>query len=233
MHLSDAVTIPDNFVCAFYTLADSLGLPLDPVNVAPFPLSIQREPFLVYGGGTTSAQYTIQLLKIAKCQNIIAAASPVHHDYLRSIGATAVLDYRSPTFAEDVLKAAGGPVKYALEPVATLSTLKALAKVVGDGSKVAVLMPVKLGQEGLIGGEGSSLHFAIPEEVNPFGKGVTVKMVSTFVYDQVSTFSSAFLVSSIDTHIRTEPKVPRLDASHVEDVVGVGFHSADAQVVDR
>lgn len=77
----------------------SLPLPSSPLT-APTPI-------FIYGGSGAVASTGLQLAKLSGC-TVITTASPSNFDYLRSLGADQVLDYRSKTLAEDVLKANGG-----------------------------------------------------------------------------------------------------------------------------
>ncbi|KAF7309028.1 PKS-ER domain-containing protein [Mycena kentingensis (nom. inval.)] len=109
--LDAAATIADNFITSFYTLFDQLGL--------SFPFSAfmsetsaaaaennTETPILVYGAGTTTGQYTLQLLRLAGYTNVVATASPAHHAVLLALGAKHVFDYRSPALTQDILSVA-------------------------------------------------------------------------------------------------------------------------------
>lgn len=105
-------TIPDHFVTSFHTLFNELGLgPKTFRSLESPPLS--SAPILIYGAGSTTGQYAIQL-HVAGYKNIIITTSPKHHGYMASLGATATIDYHSPSLAEDVANAAGGDGEVAL-----------------------------------------------------------------------------------------------------------------------
>ncbi|KAG1886163.1 chaperonin 10-like protein [Suillus subluteus] len=74
--LEAAATIPDNFMTAFTRCS------------IVWDLLCPQTPILVYGAGATSGQYAIQLLALAGYKRVIATASPRHHPYLKSLGAT-------------------------------------------------------------------------------------------------------------------------------------------------
>ncbi|KAF8872003.1 hypothetical protein BD779DRAFT_1679993 [Infundibulicybe gibba] len=218
-------TIPDNFITAFYTLFNQLGLPVPsyPVRSAP---AQGEEPILVYGAGATSGQFALQLLRSTGYTHIIATASPAHHEYLRSLGAThwrrrasqglrgthagdaphkvvlgdvyyttwlsngdvparmlLPLDYRSPNIAAEIVKAAGKKVTLAVDAVTAEGTLRIIAAAVSDNARVAILLPIKEGKA-VTGPRGSQLLMSIPEDRNPFARGVEVVYVRTFLYDQ-------------------------------------------------
>ncbi|KAJ2905388.1 hypothetical protein MKZ38_005486 [Zalerion maritima] len=60
---------------------------------------------LVWGAASSVGIMTVQLARLAGL-TVYATASEMHHDRLRNLGAEVVLDYRSPTVAEDVVSAA-------------------------------------------------------------------------------------------------------------------------------
>lgn len=75
-----------------------MGLPL-PTEPAKEP-----QPILVHAASTASGLYGVQFLK-ASGLTVIATASPHNFEYLKSLGASAVFDYHSPTAAAADIKA--------------------------------------------------------------------------------------------------------------------------------
>ena len=143
--LDAAATVPDNFVTAFYTLFNQLGLPIPRSLPATSPPPLANSPVFIYGAGATSGRYMIQLLHSAGYKNILATASPKHHDFLRSLGATSLFDYRSPELTNEIARAVGqeGKVAVAVDCIATEKTLEQIAQVISPSGTVAVLLPVK------------------------------------------------------------------------------------------
>ncbi|KAK0434020.1 chaperonin 10-like protein [Armillaria borealis] len=189
MPLAAAATIPDHFVTAFHTLFNELGLGLPvpktfrSLESPPLPSA----PILIYGAGSTTGQYAIQLLHAAGYKNIIVTASPKHHEYLASLGAAATIDYRSLSLAEDVAKVAGGDGKVALavDCITAEGTIVEVSKVISRTGTVALLLPIKEGNN--VRGEGDApMYMSIPEGRNPFPKSVNVRGVRTFLYQEVS-----------------------------------------------
>lgn len=58
----------------------------------------------------------IQLAVLSGFQ-VITTSSPAHFDYLKSLGATTVIDRSAADAAAQILAAAGGPVKYVVDPI--------------------------------------------------------------------------------------------------------------------
>ena len=128
----------------------------------------------------------MQLLKLAGYTNVVAVASKHHETYLKSLGATHVVDYKSASFAEDVVKAAGGKVELVMDCISITHTFELIAQVVTPGGKVAFLAPFKAGS-GSLAGEDGILTLEIPKETqDKFPEGVEFVAVKTFLYQQVS-----------------------------------------------
>ncbi|KAL4067251.1 chaperonin 10-like protein [Scleroderma yunnanense] len=180
--LEAAVTIPDNFVTAFYTLFEELGLPPPksfPVTSSP---PDANNPILIYGAGATTGQYAIQLLKLVGYTNVIATASSHNHAYLRSLGARHTIDYKFPDMADQIIRAAGGKVRLAMDCISAEGTLKRVAQVVQSDAKVALLLPIKEGDSVIT--ESGAAWMSVPPDRNPFEKGVKVIGVKTFLYQE-------------------------------------------------
>lgn len=183
------MTIPDNFVTAFYTVFNQLEIPRPSSFLdAPTPPNASI-PILVYGAGTIAGQYAVQLLHLAGYKNIIATASVRNHELLKSFCATHVFDYRSPTLEQDVARAVGsddGKVPIVIDGVTSEGTLKIIAKLVSPKGKVALLLPVKDGDSVAVHKDGGQMFLEYPEERNPLPKGTKSIGVRTFLYQNVS-----------------------------------------------
>lgn len=126
-----------------------LALPLPwPRPSTPSPPHA-NSPILIWGGSSSSGQYALQILTHWGYRNLITTASPSHHDYLRSLGAKFVFDYRDPNIAGLVLESAGGAhangpaVPFVFDCIGSKSgSIAQLAKIAQKGTKVAVLLPV-------------------------------------------------------------------------------------------
>ncbi|OJZ86892.1 hypothetical protein ASPFODRAFT_134061 [Aspergillus luchuensis CBS 106.47] len=79
-------------------LKDSLDLPIPPpTGVKPTGKSI-----IIWGGASSVGATTIQLA-VAAGLTVITTASAHNHKLVKSLGATAVFDYKSPTVVDDVV----------------------------------------------------------------------------------------------------------------------------------
>lgn len=99
--LPDSISFPDGATLtvgtntAFQMLYQSQNLarPSDPVKTPT--------PILVWSGATTVGQFLIQIAK-ASGYTIITTASQKNHEYLKSIGADTVFDYKDPDVAKKI-----------------------------------------------------------------------------------------------------------------------------------
>lgn len=182
--LASAATYPDNFITAYFVLFYNLGLPVPSAFPATAPPLKAASPILVYGAGSTAAQYIVQLLKLAGYTNILTTASKKHHAYLSELGATKNFDYASPTLAEDIRKFAGGSIPIAIDVISTFGTLGAISKVIDPKGKLAVLLPVKEGQRLT---DGAWLE-EIPKDRSPFAETVDILYIGTFKYMMTVSF---------------------------------------------
>ncbi|KAI0426711.1 GroES-like protein [Xylaria sp. FL1042] len=145
----EAVTLPENLVTAFNTIATDLKLPTPwpkPQNYQP-PRANER--ILIWGAASSVGQLIIQVLRYYGYKHIVATASPTHHAYITGLGASEVYDYRSPSVVEDLLKSAQGSAAPAYPLIVDCigsqeRTLMPLSKVAQSGSTVAVMLPVIL-----------------------------------------------------------------------------------------
>lgn len=106
----------------------------------------------------------MQLLHLAGYQRVFAVASSHHHEYLRSLGANAVFDYHSPDVTKQILAEAGGPIEVVLDTISDEgNSLKPISQVVGNSSKVAYLLPVRVGNPGAVSGVKRTTDLSFPD----------------------------------------------------------------------
>jgi len=196
LELTEAVTIPDNFVTAYYTLFDQLSLPLPTSLPATTPPVAANKPILVYGSGSTVGMYTIQLLKLAGYTKILTTASKQHHEYLHGLGASDTFDYASPTLVEDILRASGGTVPLAVSCISSFTTLAAISKVISGDGKLAIVLPIT-DSDSLVGNQ---VYFELPADRSPFKPRVELIYIATFNY-MMSNYKSMNIMSSVLTSI--------------------------------
>lgn len=145
----EAATLPLCALTSAQALFQRLGLAI------PFPSSItnpipthtgeQSSPaILIYGASTSIGMFAIQLAKLCRTPaggtfRVYATASQRNHAYLKQLGADVVVDYRSPTWPEDVFKMSGG-VSYAYDCISEGSSTGQISQTfIPAGGKIAVV----------------------------------------------------------------------------------------------
>ncbi|KAF7551757.1 hypothetical protein G7Z17_g4813 [Cylindrodendrum hubeiense] len=109
-NFEQAATLPAAMFTCGLGLYKSLQLPL-PNEPATEPF-----PILIHGGSTATGIWGIQFAK-ASGLTVVATASPHNFDYLKSLGADAVFDYRSPTCGADIRAFTKNNLKHAWDCV--------------------------------------------------------------------------------------------------------------------
>jgi NADPH:quinone reductase-like Zn-dependent oxidoreductase len=113
-----------------------LQLPTNPLTT-PIPI-------LIYGGSTASGIFGIQYAKLSGYK-VITTASPSNFEYLKSLGADATFDYRSPTVVGDIIDAAGGELTLAWDCISEGDSPKIVASSISPkGGKIGTLLPVNI-----------------------------------------------------------------------------------------
>lgn len=118
---------------------------------------------LIWGGASSVGTLTIQVARILGL-TIFATASPVHHQYLKSLGASEVFDYKDPQIESKLVaaaKRANVPITYGFDAVSQGNTFSQVTNVLASSG----------GQEGKI-----ALVLPWPDEM-PKPKGMTVSLI--------------------------------------------------------
>ncbi|THC94059.1 hypothetical protein EYZ11_006468 [Aspergillus tanneri] len=87
--------------------AACLGTALASGSVEPFPV-------LIYGGSTSTGTMAIQLVKLCGLHPI-TTCSPQRFEFVKSYGAEAAFDYKSPTCGEEIRRYTGNTLAYAMD----------------------------------------------------------------------------------------------------------------------
>ncbi|CAG7565395.1 unnamed protein product [Fusarium equiseti] len=96
----------------------------------------------VYGGSTAMGISAIQFAKLSGA-TVITTSSPSNAEYVKSFGADHVLDYKSTTLTDDILRLANGPVKFVFDtyPSKTSTTLAASIMPKSGEARYVALVP--------------------------------------------------------------------------------------------
>lgn len=90
-------------------------------------------PILIYSGATSAGLYAIQLAKLAGLK-VITTASPHSHNLVKEYGADDVFDYRSPTAADEIIRAYPN-IHMAMDCFSERGSTDFCAKVVRNGNQ--------------------------------------------------------------------------------------------------
>lgn len=150
----EAATIPLAIYTAAVGLYRNLNIP------APWARSDDHAPqpekvaLVVNAASGAVGAFAIKLAKLNPNISPIIATAGGSKDYVESLGVDAIVDYRSPTAAEDIKKAAGGvPIKYAFDASNSVQSVKYLTAVLEKDGRYTSTTPVKANP--VTGGDGS------------------------------------------------------------------------------
>ncbi|KAJ2917339.1 hypothetical protein MD484_g3049, partial [Candolleomyces efflorescens] len=99
-------------------------------------------PIVILGGSSSVGQYAIQLAKLSGFSPIITTSSLKHEDWLKSQGATHVVDRNTPLTAQSVEKLASRPVLTVFDAISSAETQEQAVELVASGGRVAVVLDV-------------------------------------------------------------------------------------------
>ncbi|OJT07052.1 Protein TOXD [Trametes pubescens] len=103
-------------------------------------VSQKDEWVFIYGGSSSCGQYAIQLAR-ASGFKVVTTSSPRNFDLLRSLGATAVFDYRDPAVVDKVKAVTGDTIRYGLDAIGLSDTQELSQRIFGsEGGKLLTLM---------------------------------------------------------------------------------------------
>ncbi|GJE88772.1 zinc-binding alcohol dehydrogenase family protein [Phanerochaete sordida] len=104
------------------------------------------EPFIVVGGASCVGQFVIQFAKLSGFSPIIATASVHNEEYLKSVGATHVIDRNIPAdeLAAAVKEITDKDVKYAYDAVADATMQSVVYNLLASGGQLVNVRPAPL-----------------------------------------------------------------------------------------
>jgi NADPH-dependent curcumin reductase CurA len=99
---------------------------------------------LIWGGSSSVGQFAIEILRYYGYTNVLATASSKQHENLRSLGATALFDYRDPDVVEKLARVGGAKgIPLILDCIASQQgSLAPISRIAKTGAKVAALLPI-------------------------------------------------------------------------------------------
>ncbi|RBR20122.1 uncharacterized protein FIESC28_05401 [Fusarium coffeatum] len=108
----------------------TMGVGLYQTLKIPLPDARPEQPYYVfiYGGSTAMGISAVQFAKLSGA-TVITTSSPSNAEYVKSLGADHVLDYKSTTLADDILRLADGPVKFVFDTYPSKSSTALAASI--------------------------------------------------------------------------------------------------------
>ncbi|KAK5716302.1 hypothetical protein LTR17_016491 [Elasticomyces elasticus] len=120
-----------------------LNLPTEPTK--------NGESILIYGGSSATGSLGIQYAKLAGYK-VLTTCSPHNNDFVKSIGADAIYDYRDPECGKKINKDTNDELKLAWDCIALDSAAKICAEALSSdpsGAKYGSILGVKFPREGV------------------------------------------------------------------------------------
>ncbi|EKM58614.1 uncharacterized protein PHACADRAFT_207426 [Phanerochaete carnosa HHB-10118-sp] len=158
--LDQASTIPLVLATAVLGMYDSKRAPHGGIGLTPPWEEGGRnkyagEPIVINAGSTAVGQYMIQFAKLSGFSPIITTASKHNEEYLKSLGATHVIDR---TISLSSLPAAlraitEKPIMYGADAISTAETQNAMYNVVAPGGNLLIDTHNQIGKDKLESGE--------------------------------------------------------------------------------
>lgn len=144
MSFADGATFPMAFATVSVAFFERLGIPRP---VSDLSSSTEQESgMLVWGASSSTGTAAVQLAKQLGFK-VFATASPQNHEYVKSLGASEVVDYRDAEVVAklaQLAKEAGTPLRYGFDAISEggsplLSAKTLVASAGGEGGKKLAL----------------------------------------------------------------------------------------------
>ncbi|CAE6363335.1 unnamed protein product [Rhizoctonia solani] len=113
----------------------------------PFSASPKNEWILIYGGSTSLALFSTQLVKLSGYK-VVTTTSPKNFNLLKSLGADVVINYKDTDLVQQIQRATGNSLKFAFDTISEANTQTACVKSLASqgttpGKVVVALLPNK------------------------------------------------------------------------------------------
>lgn len=145
----EASTIPVALAAAYVGMFHPTrlhGLQLSPPLEHSQRGQMAGTPFVVLGGSSSVGQFVLQLAKMLGLSPIITTSSLKHTEFLKSLGATHVLDRKTPaaSLLSEIKEIAGGPIKYVYDAISLRETQELAHDLIVPGGQVVLVLPPKI-----------------------------------------------------------------------------------------
>lgn len=120
-----------------------LNLPTEPTKTP--------EPILIYGGSSATGSLGIQFARLAG-YHVITTCSPKNNDFVKSVGAHEVFDYKDAECGKKINKATGDKLKLIWDTISLEGSAKICADAMSSdtsGARYGTILPVKFPRDGV------------------------------------------------------------------------------------
>ncbi|ORY24555.1 putative zinc binding dehydrogenase [Naematelia encephala] len=152
MSYEAGATFPMAFATVAVAYFERLGI-ARPVSSSQEVQQQRQSGILVWGASSSTGTAAVQLAKELGFK-VFATASPKNHEYVKSLGASEVVDYRDPDAVSklaQLAKDAGTPLRYGFDSISegnsSLLSAGTLLASGGEGSKLVLTSPWPTGDE--------------------------------------------------------------------------------------
>lgn len=141
----EAATIPVALTAAYVALYNVKphGLGFETPVHAGARGKYQSTPIVILGGASSLGQYAIQLAALSGFSPIITTASPKHEEYLKTLGATVVVDRHIPATQEAFHRFSEKPIGVVLDAISSAETHEDALKILGSGGLLASVLALE------------------------------------------------------------------------------------------
>ncbi|KAI0665297.1 GroES-like protein [Cubamyces menziesii] len=129
--------------CAFWTAAQALFHKTRLNLIEPPAKASGDEWIFIYGGSSAVGIFAVQLAHLAGYK-VVTTASPRNFEYVKSLGADAVFDYKDPDVVTKIKQATGDSITKALDAISLKDSQRITAEALAPsgGKVVLVLQPI-------------------------------------------------------------------------------------------
>ena len=137
MEYEEACTLGVSVTTVGQGLYQSLGLPLPGSDIKA------GYPILIYGGSTATGSLAIQYARLSGCTDIITTCSEQNFDFVKSLGAHAVFNYKDVQCAQKIRAHTKNSLEHAFDCISTKASAEICSLAIGSsGGIVSYLLPI-------------------------------------------------------------------------------------------
>jgi NADPH:quinone reductase-like Zn-dependent oxidoreductase len=152
-------------------------------------------PLVVLGGASSVGQLVLQFAKLSGFSPIITTASPKHTEFLKSLGATDVLDRNLPQseLSAEINKITGNkPIHLLYDAISSASTQQVGLDLVASGGQLATVLPATVKVP-----EDKTVLFILGSPAAPHN----LELVQTLYHDKISGFLEKGIIKANNVEV--------------------------------